>query len=226
MNSATGVQPAAAVCRTQPSSVAVLQTVAHELRQPLSAIESIAYYLNLVLPNDDGTGRAHAARLQELVEQSNWIITCALQLADPAPFAAELLDVDELITQTITARAEVDHSQDGRAGAPGVEVKLAGGLPRVRLDPARVRNLLENLLMLFQQVSGEQYPVTLTTSAEEKGVCLEIVTASPGYRSEAYLGPGSELSLESARRVVEAHGGSFSIEVDAAAGVRATVVLP
>src|SRR3954453_1855151 len=166
MNSATGVQPAAAVSGTQSSSVAVFQPVAHELRQPLSAIESIAYYLKLVLPDDHGAGRAHAARLQELVEQSNWIITCALQLADPAPFKAELLDLDELVTETMTARAEVDHSPGTRAGGAGVEVKLAGGLPRVRLDAARVRNLLENLLTLFQQVSGEQYPVTLTTWAE------------------------------------------------------------
>jgi len=202
MNSATGVQPAAAVSGTQSSSVAVLQTVAHELRQPLSAIESIAYYLNLVLPTDGGTRRAHAARLQELVEQSNWIITCALQLADPAPFAAELLDLDELITHTITARAEIDHAQDTRAGSAGVQVKLAGGLPRMLLDPARMRNLRENRLTLFQQVSGEQYPITLSTRAEKQGVCLRISTSSPGYRSEAYLGPGSELSLESARRVV------------------------
>src|ERR1700681_2067534 len=90
INPATG---AAAASRTHSSSLAVvLETVAHELRQPLSAIESIAYYLNLVLPQDGSSGRAQAARLQELVEQSNWILSCALQLADPSPLATELLD--------------------------------------------------------------------------------------------------------------------------------------
>ncbi len=83
MSSATGVQTVAAVPEAQslPAAV-VLETIAHELRQPLSAIESIAYYLSLVLPRDGGPAREQAARLQQLVEQSNWILTSALQLAD------------------------------------------------------------------------------------------------------------------------------------------------
>src|SRR5246127_3668006 len=113
MSPATGVPAVAAATRTQSSSLAVaLETIAHELRQPLSAIESIAYYLNLVLPQDGSPGRAQAARLQELVEQSNWILTCALQLADPSPLATELLDLEKLITQIVTARLLHDHPHD------------------------------------------------------------------------------------------------------------------
>jgi len=85
MTSATGVQTVVADFETQASSNAVdLQTIAHELRQPLSAIESIAYYLNLALPRDSRPARKQARRLQHLVEQSNWILTSALQLADHA----------------------------------------------------------------------------------------------------------------------------------------------
>jgi len=220
MSPATGVPAVAAAIRTQSSSLAVaLETIAHELRQPLSAIESIAYYLNLVLPQDGSPGRAQAARLQELVEQSNWILTCALQLADPSPLATELLDLDKLITQIVTARLLHDHPHDT------FRLELACGLPLVRLDPGRARNLLENLLMLFEQVSSDLYPVRLITSAEEKGVGLRMATATPGYRSEAHFGPGCGLSIASARRIVEAHGGTFSMEVDAASGVSLKVVL-
>ena len=221
MSPATGVPAVAAAIRTQSSTFRVaLETIAHELRQPLSAIESIAYYLTLVLPQDGSPGRAQAARLQELVEQSNWILTCALQLADPSPLATELLDLDKLITQIVTARLLHDHPHDT------FRLELAGGLPLVRLDPGRARNLLENLLMLFDQVSSDLYPVRVVTSAEEKGVGLRMATAIPGYRSEAYLGPGCGLSIESARRIVEAHGGTFKMEVDAASGVSLKVVLP
>jgi signal transduction histidine kinase len=220
MSPATGVPTVAAANGSPSSSLAVvLETVAHELRQPLSAIDSIAYYLNLVLPQDGGPGRAQAAQLQELVEQSNWILTCALQLADPSPLTTELLDLEKLVTQTVTARLLHDRPHTFR-------LELTAGLPLLRLDPGRVRNLLENLLQLFEQVSSDLYPVRLITSAEEKGVSLRITTAIPGYRSEAYLGPGCGLSLASARRIVEAHGGSFSIQVDAAAGVSVEVVLP
>src|ERR1700730_11313523 len=184
MSPATGVPAVAAAIRTQSSSLAVaLETIAHELRQPLSAIESIAYYLKLVLPQDGSSGRAQAARLQELVEQSNWILTCALQLADPSPLATELLDLDKLVTQIVTARLLHDHPHDT------FRLELACGLPLVRLDPGRARNLLENLLMLFEQVSSDLYPVRLITSAEEKGVGLRMATGNPGYRTEAQFGP-------------------------------------
>src|SRR5450631_2013602 len=102
MSSATGVQTVAAAPETQSSLPAmVLETIAHELRQPLSAIESIAYYLSLVLPRDGGPARERAVRLQDLVEQSNWILTSALQLADRAPLAPQLLNLEELVTQAV-----------------------------------------------------------------------------------------------------------------------------
>jgi len=63
----------------------VLGTLAHELRQPLSNIEAIAYYLSMILPQGDAKIQPHLARIRELVEQSNLILSEALGLApDPA----------------------------------------------------------------------------------------------------------------------------------------------
>jgi len=219
MSSAAGVQTEAAAPETQASLPAVdLQTIAHELRQPLSAIESIAYYLSLALPRDSGPARKQARRLQQLVEQSNWILTCALQLAHDAPLAPQPVNLEELIIQTINARTA--------EGEPRTHLELAGGLPLVRLDPGRGRTLLENLLTLFRQLATDLHPIRVTTAAGEDGVSLSIASAIPGYRSEASLGPGCGLSIQSARRVVEGHGGTFHIHVDAASGVSLKVVLP
>jgi len=212
MSSATGVQTVVAVPEAQSSVAAVaLETIAHELRQPLSAMESIAYYLSLVLPRDGGPAREQAARLQQLVEQSNWILTSALQLADRMPLAPQLVNLETLVRQVADS---------------SIRLELAGGLPLVRLDPVRGRALLENLLLLFRQVASNRYPVRVSTAKGEGGVVLAMATAAPGYRSEAGLGPGCGLSIESARRVVEAHGGTFRIQVDAASGVGVEVVLP
>ena len=209
----------AAAPDAQSSSRAVdLQTIAHELRQPLSAIESIAYYLRLALPRDSGPARKQAGRLQQLVEQSNWILSCALQLADQTPLAPQPLNLEELIIQTVNARAA--------QGDPPIYLDLAGRLPLVNLDPGRGRTLLENLLTLFRQVAGDLHPVRVRTSAPEGRVSLGIASAIPGYRSEASLGSGCGLSIQSARRVVDLHGGTFSMQVDAASGVSLTVVLP
>jgi len=212
MSSATGVQTVVAVPEAQSSVAAVaLETIAHELRQPLSAIESIAYYLSLVLPRDGGPAREQAARLQQLVEQSNWILTSALQLADRTPLAPQLVNLETLVRQVADS---------------SIRLELAGGLPLVRLDPVRGRALVENLLLLFRQVASDLHPVRVSAFQGEQGVVLALATAVPGYRSEAGLGPGCGLSIESARRVVEAHGGIFCIHVDAASGVGVEVVLP
>jgi signal transduction histidine kinase len=219
MSSAAGVQTVAAAPETQASSPAMdLQTIAHELRQPLSAIESIAYYLSLALPRDSRPARKQAVRLQQLVEQSNWILTSALQLADDAPLAPQPLNLEELTIQTINSRTV--------EGEPRIHLELAGGLPLVHLDLGRGRALLENLFTLFRQLASDLHPIRVTTTGGEEGVSLGITSAIPGYRSEASLGPGCSLSIQSARRVVEGHGGSFSIHVDAVSGVSLKVVLP
>ena len=211
MSSAAGVQTTADQAHDFSTHAVALQTIAHELRQPLSAIESIAYYLSLVLPKGDRRSREQAARLQELVEQSNWILTCGLQLTDETPIAPEPLDLEELITETAATRAS--------HGEPYLHLTLAGGLPLIPMDPGRGRTLIENLFMLFGRLSDAAHPVHLVTSLAPTGVCVTLTTTVPGYRSESSFGPGCCLSLASARRMVAAHGGTFDLEVDPATGI-------
>ena len=56
----------------------LLGTLAHDLRQPLSNIETIAYYLSMILPPDDAKLQDQVSRIRELVEQSNLILSAAL----------------------------------------------------------------------------------------------------------------------------------------------------
>ena len=63
----------------------VLATMAHDLRQPLSNIETIAYYLSMILPAGDAKIQAHLARIRELVEESNDILSRSVRTTgDPA----------------------------------------------------------------------------------------------------------------------------------------------
>jgi len=74
------------VTQTDQTTDEVLGTLAHELRQPLSTIEAIAYYLSMILPPDDPKIQPQLARIRELVEQANLILSDALGLT-PAPAA-------------------------------------------------------------------------------------------------------------------------------------------
>jgi K+-sensing histidine kinase KdpD len=200
--------------------ISLLRAVAHEIRQPLSTIESIAYYLRLILPRADPKVREQLARIEQLVEQSNWILTSGLQLAEAVPAPTERVDFEELITQTVAARIASHHPQ------PQPVLELAGALPLVSLDPSLGRTLIDNLLMLFQPLSSETFPVRLRTSAAESGdVLLEIATAAPGYRSESALGPGSALGIESVRRIAAAQGGSLDMNVNHDTGIQLRLLL-
>lgn len=183
-----------------------LRDLAHELRQPLSTIEAIAYYLALVLPHDEKT-QEHLDRLQRLVEQSNWILSNSLHLADGAAPAPECIDLEEILTE-----AAVSHS--------ALRFELAGDC-LIHADPSQARVLIENLLTLFRQIATETHPALVRTSRHARGVLLEIETGAPGFRSIA----GGVLSLNCARRIAEAHSGSLDVCVETGR-VRLQVVLP
>lgn len=63
----------------------LLSTVAHELRQPLSNIEAIAYHLGLVIPKDNRKIQEQLERIRELVQQSNEILCSHLRAAGALP---------------------------------------------------------------------------------------------------------------------------------------------
>jgi hypothetical protein len=46
----------------------------HDMRQPLSSIEAIAYYLEMTLPAEQLQARQYMRRLQQLVEEANSIL--------------------------------------------------------------------------------------------------------------------------------------------------------
>ena len=59
----------------------VLSSMAHELRQPLSNIEAIAYHLASILPQSDQKVQAQLARIRELVQQTDEILSSSLREA-------------------------------------------------------------------------------------------------------------------------------------------------
>jgi len=201
----------------------VLGAVAHELRQPLSNIEAIAYYLSMVLPQGDAKIQAQLARIRELVEQSSWILSSGLRLAGSSPSAQPVaIDLEELITESVSCSP---------SAAADVHLALRGDLPRVHMDPRDGRELVNTLLILFRTLAAGAGSVTVTTSARpEGGVRLEIHAS--GEHPRGISGAGSELALESVSRIAEANGGTFEMHCgvldsgNPAGGIRGRLMLP
>lgn len=196
----------------------ILRNVIHELRQPLGSIEATAYYLDLVLPRTDRRSREHVSRLHDFVGQCGWILACGLELANDRPLQPVLLNLETTITQVVAARAI--------PGQPTPELNLAGSLPLVMADPARVRTLVENLLSLFERVATDRHCVGLRTLSEKGTVLMEIDVAVPGFQTESALGPGTSLGLDSLRRGAQLHGAELVTAVDPIGGVYARLSWP
>jgi signal transduction histidine kinase len=56
------------------SSGELVRDLIHDLRQPLSSIEAIAYYLEMTLPPDLIEARLYMRRLQQLVDQTGSVL--------------------------------------------------------------------------------------------------------------------------------------------------------
>jgi len=188
------------------ASAEIMRVLAHELRQPLSTIESIAYYLTLILPEDEKV-REQLDRIQQLVEQSNWMLTSSQLLSDTIPMSREPVKLDALLENISLG---------------DFDAHIDPALPAMHGDPALLRTLLENLLTLFRQFGGR---CVFRVLRAERGVSMELAARVPGHRGESSLGAGSSLSLQGARRVVEALGGSLDFAIDPADGIRLRVML-
>ena len=56
------------------SSDELARDLIHDLRQPLSSIEAIAYYLEMTLPPELIQARLYMRRLQQLVDQTSSVL--------------------------------------------------------------------------------------------------------------------------------------------------------
>jgi len=217
MASATG-DPVVALTSLPSTTTTIMRDVAHELRQPLGTIESIAYYLALILPRDDEKAHDQLRRVQDLVEQAEWILSNGLHLTETLRVTPLPADVAELITEIISSKSWPAEC------APRLD--FAADLQLAQIDPGLGRVLFGNLLTLFKLLSTESEPTRIKTCADGGRVAIELQTSARGYRSESALGPGGGLSLECARRIAAAHEGSIDCSVDPISGVRVCVMLP
>jgi signal transduction histidine kinase len=223
----------------------LLANVSHELRTPLARIRVA---LDLA---SDGDWQAELARdaLSEIAEdcaELERLVSDVLQSArldltgQPAQVAAQILRNEPFDPVSLVQRAV----ERFRSEHPGrvLELQCPEALPELHGDQVLLRRVLSNLLDNAKQYSPEPTPVTLRVRVadgwlewrvEDRGIGIAPEDLSqvgtPFFRtdrSRTRRTGGVGLGVSLARGIVEAHGGSLSIESELDRGTRVCVRLP
>jgi len=206
--------------------------VAHEINNPLTSIMINSHLLAEQFGNDERVSEA----LQLIIEETSRcsaIVRSLLEFARQQPAQMELADVNEVVNRTI----QLCESQILMAKVK-VHTSLASDLPKVRLDRQKMTQVFTNIVVNAVEAMPEGG--TLTVISRRKGdEAVEIVFADTGcgipreilgrifdpfFTTKGAKGTGLGLSVSYG--IVQAHGGTISVESEEASGTMVTVSLP
>ncbi|MEV5873128.1 HAMP domain-containing sensor histidine kinase [Streptomyces sp. NPDC052101] len=199
----------------------------HELRTPLMSVRGYADLFQYAAANEPAERDRHLTRLRAEAARMGILLDDLLLLArlDAAEVDTPLRCADTDLTELVREAADAF-----RAGHPGhpLTVDTGAGPLRLRLDPVRIRQVLDNLLTNAAVHTPPGTRVSLTLSADASGACARVADAGPGipdadrarvfdrfYRVDKARSRdrgGSGLGLSVARALAEAHGGSLRLE--------------
>jgi signal transduction histidine kinase len=225
----SSVTPAARVREPPPHNPAtVVRHIAQEIKQPLSTVESIAHYLDLVLPRTEAKARRQLGKLREEVRHIQWILADAIHFLHAAPPQLHPMDLTETVAENFS-----EWCPEGRAGCT---LLLEPGLPLVRLDLEMIQHLLRNITSFFYRISAPGRSIAIQTRVAGGEVLLEITSGALVFAPEdvePLLEPfasrfptGAGLALASARRIAEAHGARFEVASEPPHSLTVVVAFP
>jgi hypothetical protein len=196
----------------------LLQNLAHELRQPLSTIESIAYYLELALPHGDPRVLEQLTRLRHLVEQSGWILNDTLSLTKETSTHPEAVDLDELFNEFVLEQVQHDSHW------PHFELALAGA--PVWMDHQQAREMVQGICRFFRTVAKPGTEILVETLPLSSGSTLLRVRTEGQNLDDSSLPPGSSLTLEWIERIASQNSATMTSQLQNPARLELTVEVP
>ncbi|MFP4657932.1 MAG: ATP-binding protein, partial [Desulfonatronovibrionaceae bacterium] len=218
-----------------------LGMAAHDLRSPLGGIKSFS---DMLLEGMAGELNQEQREYMQLISTSSaGLLNLVNDLLDINAIARGRLelnikpaDLKGLISQSI-------HKQNLLARKKGISV--TGDLediPKARLDPERINQVLDNLLSNAIKFSPQGSTVRVFLAADGGDVLIRVADNGPGIPAEEQKSLFSEfhrgrvaptgnesstgLGLAIVKRIVEVHGGSIHIESSPGTGAEFIVRLP
>ena len=217
---------------------ALLDSVTHDLRTPLTGIRAAATTLasqpdlpeperrELVAVVDE-----ESARLDRLIGQA---VEMAQLDAETIQVKLQPQDVHELIETTVEEMRPLlrDHA---------AQIEIQAGLPRIPLDRALIGRVLRHILENAARYSPPGSPIEIRVTRDDYRLLISIADRGPGIdlneqpfvfdkffrgRNQQSQSAGTGMGLAIARAILDAHGGGIELVSRAGEGTRFTFWLP
>ena len=215
------------LCQHARSLQSIGAKVAHEIRNPLTAIKGLVQLVARGEREEQGRERlsviaAEVGRLEAIIRD---YLSYARPLEELVPEALELGDLAEDVAATLAGRSDV----------AGVQLRVRGGATVVA-DGRRLKEAFINLVQNAVEASPADDTVEVDISERDGFAEVVIADHGPGIAPEtlARIGTpffttretGTGLGVVLARSVVAHHGGNLHFDSAVGLGTRVTVRLP
>ncbi|MBU1276818.1 MAG: hypothetical protein KJ720_15690 [Proteobacteria bacterium] len=189
-------------------------SVAHEVRNPLSAVRGLVQFL--------AKGQAPGTRQHQCAETAvaevdrlERVVSSLLDYTRPRPPRLIPMDLHESIAGTLRLLADEPRAQ-------GVEIvsRVEDNLPQVKADPDQVRQIMMNLIINALEANNGSGQVSVSAHRQGRQVRVEVSDQGPGLppgKAEEVFDPffstkerGSGLGLAIARRLARGLGGELA----------------
>ncbi len=238
LNNALAAANAASQAKSQ-----FLATMSHELRTPLNAIIGFSEIQKEQLfgPMGNDTYRRYAEDIfnsgNHLLQLINDILDFAKSDANQLKLHDDTVDLNEIASACIRfVKPQAEQSKTE------ISVVLEHGLPQLRADALRVRQIVINLLSNAVKFTPDGGKISVTTASRNGGLAVAVADTGIGIAAEdipialsrfgqvdrrlsrKYAGTG--LGLPLAKHLAELHSGTLAIESTVNIGTTVTVWFP
>lgn len=189
-------------------------SVAHEIRNPLSALRGLVQFITKDHPPDSRQGQYGAVAVEE-VDRLERVVSGLLDYARPKEPRRVPLDLLESVESTMALMAD-----DPRCQGVDIQVDAPDKLPEVAADPDQMRQVILNLMVNALEALDGSGRLEFRLRKAKSRFELEIADDGPGLEDanpESLFDPffstkerGTGLGLAIARRIARAHGGDLT----------------